>query len=131
VRRTQLIVPALAGLACLAALVPTSSAAGPSSAPSFGVPRIVDPLHVYGEPNLEVNPKTGAIHATGPQGTGTQRSIWNVSVDGGDSYRIVQDLPANTDRAAQLGDLPTKSALGPGGGDTEIKISHDGRAWFK
>ena len=77
-----------------------------------------------------VNPRTGAIHATGPQGTGTQRSIWNVSVDGGDSYRIVQNLPANTDRAGSLGYVPTKSALGPGGGDTEIKISHNGRAWF-
>ena len=29
-------------------------------------PRIVDPIHVYGEPNLEVNPKSGALHATGP-----------------------------------------------------------------
>jgi hypothetical protein len=85
---------------------------------------------VYGEPNLEVNPLTGAVHATGPQGTGTQRSIWNVSVDGGDSYRIVQNLPGNNDRAYLTGALPTKSAMGPGGGDTEIKISRDGRAWF-
>jgi len=104
--------------------------AATASSPSFGVPRVVDPIHVYGEPNLEVNPLTGAVHATGPQGTGTQRSIWNVSVDGGDSYRIVQDLPANTDRAAVTGMLPTKSALGPGGGDTEIKIARNGRAFF-
>jgi hypothetical protein len=90
----------------------------------------VDPIHVYGEPNLEVNPKTGALHATGPQGTGTQRSIWNVSVDGGDSYRIVQDLPSNVDRAQVTGLMPTKSALGPGGGDTEIKIARNGRAFF-
>ncbi|MFN2539068.1 MAG: hypothetical protein ABR549_13105 [Mycobacteriales bacterium] len=129
-RRTQLFaVPALA-LACTAALAPSSFASGPSTTPSFGVPRIVDPIHVYGEPNLEVNPKTGAIHATGPQGTGTQRSIWNVSVDGGDSYRIVQNLPANTDRAGSLGYVPTKSALGPGGGDTEIKIARNGQAFF-
>jgi hypothetical protein len=114
-----------------AALAPSAQgAAAPSSAVTFDVPRIVDPIHVYGEPNLEVNPKTGAVHATGPQGTGTQRSIWNVSVDGGDSYRIVQNLPENSDRAAATGALPTKSALGPGGGDTEIKISRDGRAWF-
>jgi hypothetical protein len=129
VRRTQLLLPALA-LAGTALLAPASFAAGPTATPSFGVPRVVDPIHVYGEPNLEVNPRTGAIHATGPQGTGTQRSIWNVSVDGGDSYRIVQNLPGNTDRAGSLGYVPTKSALGPGGGDTEIKISHDGRAWF-
>jgi hypothetical protein len=129
VRRTQLVLLAVAA-AATALLAPASFAAGPSSSPSFGVPRVVDPIHVYGEPNLEVNPKTGAIHATGPQGTGTQRSIWNVSVDGGDSYRIIQNLPANTDKAGSLGYVPTKSALGPGGGDTEIKISHDGRAWF-
>ena len=115
-----------------AALAPTAQGASQptGSAVSFGVPRIVDPIHVYGEPNLAVNPKTGAVHATGPQGTGTQRSIWNVSVDGGDSYRIVQNLPGNTDKAGLTGILPTKSALGPGGGDTEIKISRDGRSWF-
>ena len=126
-RRTALLCLPLALGA--AALAPGSRAATPTGV-SFGVPRVVDPIHVYGEPNLEVNPKTGAVHATGPQGTGTQRSIWNVSVDGGDSYRIVQNLPENSDKLALTGALPTKSALGAGGGDTEIKISHDGRAWF-
>jgi hypothetical protein len=131
VRRTALIaVPVLALAVGAAALAPPTVAATPTTTPAFGVPRVVDPIHVYGEPNLEVNPKSGALHATGPQGTGTQRSIWNVSVDGGDSYRIVQNLPGNSDRAAVTGALPTKSALGPGGGDTEIKISRDGRAWF-
>ncbi|MDP9101522.1 MAG: hypothetical protein M3N21_05185 [Actinomycetota bacterium] len=124
------VLPVLALAGGTALLAPAASGATAPKGPSFGVPRIVDPLHVYGEPNLEVNPKTGAVHATGPQGTGTQRSIWNVSVDGGDSYRIVQNLPANSDKAAVTGALPTKSALGPGGGDTEIKISHNGRAWF-
>ncbi len=127
-RTTALAVPALLLAAGAAALAPSSSAGAPPV--TFGVPRVVDPIHVYGEPNLEVNPRTGAVHATGPQGTGTQRSIWNVSVDGGDSYRIVQNLPENTDRAVLSGLVPTKSALGPGGGDTEIKISRDGRAWF-
>jgi hypothetical protein len=130
VRRTQLLALPVAGL-CLGAAALAPAAQGASAAAvTFDVPRIVDPIHVYGEPNLEVNVKTGAVHATGPQGTGTQRSIWNVSVDGGDSYRIVQNLPENSDKAAVTGALPTKSALGPGGGDTEIKISHDGRAWF-
>lgn len=128
-RRTTVVLPLLA-IAASAAALATPTAAKPSSAPTFGVPRIVDPIHVYGEPNLEVNPRTGAVHATGPQGTGTQRSIWNVSVDGGDSYRIVQDLPPNTDRAVVTGMLPTKSALGAGGGDTEIKIARNGRAFF-
>ncbi|MBK5308282.1 MAG: hypothetical protein JJD92_16485 [Frankiaceae bacterium] len=130
-RRTPLVALPVVALALgAAALAPSAQGATASSAVTFDVPRIVDPIHVYGEPNLEVNPKTGAVHATGPQGTGTQRSIWNVSVDGGDSYRIVQNLPENSDRAAVTGALPSKSALGPGGGDTEIKISRDGRAWF-
>jgi hypothetical protein len=128
-RTTALALPVLL-LAAGAASLAQPSGAAPTTAVSFGVPRVVDPIHVYGEPNLEVNPRTGAVHATGPQGTGTQRSIWNVSVDGGDSYRIVQNLPANNDRAVVTGALPTKSAMGPGGGDTEIKISRDGRAWF-
>jgi hypothetical protein len=130
VRRTTALAAPVLVLAAAAAALANPSGATTSSAPSFGVPRVVDPIHVYGEPNLEVNPRSGAVHATGPQGTGTQRSIWNVSVDGGDSYRIVQDLPANTDRAAVTGLLPTKSALGPGGGDTEIKIARNGRAFF-
>ena len=129
-RRPALIaLPFLALGLGAAGLAPASQAAAPSL--TFGVPRVVDPIHVYGEPNLEVNPKTAAVHATGPQGTGTQRSIWNVSVDGGDSYRIVQNLPANTDQLEQSSALvPTKSALGAGGGDTEIKIAHNGRAFF-
>ena len=128
-RTTALALPVLVLAAGAAALAQPSGATS-TSLPSFGVPRVVDPIHVYGEPNLEVNPRSGAVHATGPQGTGTQRSIWNVSVDGGDSYRIVQNLPGNSDRAALTGFLPTKSALGPGGGDTEIKIAHNGRAFF-
>lgn len=96
--------------------------------PGFGVPRIVDPVHVYGEPDIAVNPKTGAVHASGPQGTGTQRSIYNISVDGGDSYRIVQNL--GLVGTYPSGTIPTKSLVAPGGGDTEVQIAHDGRAFF-
>ncbi|MCA1712610.1 MAG: hypothetical protein LC789_13645 [Actinobacteria bacterium] len=129
-RRAPLIALPLLGLALAGAALAPAASGATAAGVTFDVPRIVDPIHVYGEPNLEVNPKTGAVHATGPQGTGTQRSIWNVSVDGGDSYRIVQNLPENSDRAAVTGALPTKSALGPGGGDTEIKIARNGRAFF-
>src|SRR4051812_17439767 len=55
-------------------------------ATTFGVPRIVDPIHTYGEPDIKVAPN-GDVHVSGPQGTGVQRSIWNVSKDGGDSWR--------------------------------------------
>jgi len=101
VRRTALVsLPVLALAVTGAALAPPSAGAtSGSSSLSFGVPRVVDPIHVYGEPDIAVNPKTGVVHASGPQGTGTQRSIYNISVDGGDSYRILQNLPMNTDRA--------------------------------
>lgn len=128
-RRSALL--ALAATAATAAgagaVLAPASAGGGTPPITFGVPRIVDPIHVYGEPNLEQNPKTGAIHASGPQGTGTQRSVWNVSVDNGDSYRIVQNVPQGQ---YPSGVIPTKSLVAPGGGDTEIKIARNGRTFF-
>jgi hypothetical protein len=119
-------------LVSLAVLSPPAAAGRTTASvgadtPTFGVPRVVDPIHVYGEPDIAMNPRTGAIHASGPQGTGTQRSIWNVSVDNGDSYRVLANLPS-TDypTAAQ----PTKSAIAPGGGDTEIVFDRAGKAYF-
>ncbi|HEV7886996.1 MAG TPA: hypothetical protein VGO92_05520, partial [Acidimicrobiales bacterium] len=105
-------------------------APGPSpvkaaSGPTFGVPRVVDPLHTYGEPDIKVAPN-GDVHVSGPQGTGVQRSIWNVSVDGGDSWRVVQAVPG----ADQSPVIPNKTDLGPGGGDTEIAIARDGKVYF-
>jgi hypothetical protein len=129
--RTLPVALALA-LVSLAVLSPPAAAgrataAGDPATPTFGVPRIVDPIHVYGEPDIGVNPKTGAVHASGPQGTGTQRSIWNVSVDGGDSYRVLADLPNNDYPTAAE---PTKSAIAPGGGDTEIVFDRNGKTYF-
>jgi hypothetical protein len=127
-RRRSAVLFAASVCAALAAAAALPAAAGSSgAAPGFGVPRIVDPIHVYGEPDIAQNPKTGAIHASGPQGTGTQRSIWNVSVDDGDSYRIVQNVPLD---AYPSGIIPTKSLIAPGGGDTEVEIAHNGRAFF-
>src|SRR3954454_20300432 len=94
-----------------------------STASAFGVPRVVDPIHTYGEPDIKVAPN-GDVHVSGPQGTGVQRSIWNVSHDNGDSYRVVQGLPLNQAIA------PNKSSLGPGGGDTEIAISRDNTVFY-
>jgi hypothetical protein len=133
-RRRRGALPATVALALVSlAVVSPPAAAGRTAAapasdtPTFGVPRVVDPIHVYGEPDIAVNPKTGAIHASGPQGTGTQRSIWNISVDNGDSYRIIQNLPVSTVPTAGV---PTKSAIAPGGGDTEIVFDRNGKAYF-
>src|SRR5690349_20139669 len=100
-RRLVLCLTASAALAAAgAALTPASGArATPHDAltPTFGVPRVVDPIHSYGEPDIKVGPN-GDIYVSGPQGTGVQRSIWNVSRDNGESWRLVQDTstPANT-----------------------------------
>ncbi|MFN2609487.1 MAG: hypothetical protein ABR507_01215, partial [Actinomycetota bacterium] len=82
-----------------------------------------DPIHVYGEPDVRIAPN-GVVHVSGPQGTGVQRSIWNVSVDNADSFRVVQGIPVNQ------ATVPNKSELGPGGGDTEISISRDNKVFF-
>ena len=57
---------------------------------AFSTPSIVDPVHTYGEPDILLDPTGhGRVYASGPTGTGTQRSVWNASVDGGRTYRIV------------------------------------------
>jgi hypothetical protein len=97
------------------------------SAIQFGVPRIVDPVHTYGEPDIKVAPN-GTVYVSGPQGTGVQRSIWNASYDNGDSYRLVQDN--KTGSAPPSATTPTKSTMGPGGGDTEIAIDHNNNVYY-
>ncbi|MDQ1438657.1 MAG: hypothetical protein QOK43_2286 [Acidimicrobiaceae bacterium] len=121
--RKLLFVASLLALGLMAGVAP-----GPSTAAStvtFGVPRVVDPIHTYGEPNIKVAPN-GDVHVSGPQGTGVQRSIWNVSVDGGDSWRLVQAIPFADSSPL----VPNKVDLGPGGGDTEIAITRSGRVFF-
>ncbi|MDQ1397362.1 MAG: hypothetical protein QOG64_2621 [Acidimicrobiaceae bacterium] len=117
------------GLFSLTALVPavTPSAGADSPAITFGVPRIVDPIHAYGEPDIKVAPN-GDVHVSGPQGTGVQRSIWNASVDGGDSWRVVNGIPATPLTQAQI--LLNKTTPGPGGGDTELAIAHNGKVFY-
>lgn len=119
--RKLLFVASLLALGLAAGVSPGRAA----PAVTFGVPRIVDPIHTYGEPNIKVAPD-GKVHVSGPQGTGVQRSIWNVSVDGGDSWRLVQGIPF----ADQSPALPNKVDLGPGGGDTAISIADNGTVFF-
>jgi len=129
-RATVVIAATSLGISGLtAALVPADGASvAHQAAPAirFGVPRIVDPIHTYGEPDIKVAPN-GTIYVSGPQGTGVQRSIWNASYDGGDSYRLVQD---NKFGAPPSAVTPTKSTLGPGGGDTEIAIDRHSHVYY-
>ncbi|MHB8340803.1 MAG: hypothetical protein ACYDB7_06455 [Mycobacteriales bacterium] len=120
-----------AGLA-VAGAVPGGAAPAPGTPPvTFGVPRIVDPIHSYGEPDIKVAPD-GEIYVSGPAGTGVQRSIWNASVDGGNSFRLVKAAPSGVPESVldPSGLVPTKSTLGPGGGDTDIAIARNGTTYF-
>lgn len=125
---------ALAATGLAIGLTPASGAPGSQArsvdnvhAIKFGVPRIVDPVHTYGEPDIRVAPN-GTVYVSGPQGTGVQRSIWNASYDNGNSYRLVQDN--KTGSAPPSAVTPTKSTMGPGGGDTEIAIDRHNNVYY-
>src|SRR6476660_9404815 len=77
----------------------TTAATGTTPAITWGVPRIVDPIHAYGEPDIKVAPN-GDVLVSGPQGTGVQRSIWNDSKGNGDSWRVVNAVPGASSQPA-------------------------------
>src|SRR5467141_1486082 len=90
--RSRLAVSAVAALAIGSIALAPAPRSGATAAGSIGfeVPSVVDPIHTYGEPDILVDPTGhGRVYASGPTGTGTQRSVWNASVDGGHTYRLV------------------------------------------
>lgn len=88
---------------------------------TFSTPTVVDPIHTFGEPDLGID-GLGRVFVSGPTGTGTQRSMWEDSIDGGKSFRMVSAGP------------PPSPLIGteqpPGGGDTEIKFDHTSKQYF-
>ena len=105
------------GMAFLALGVAASSqqairASGAVSAITFSPPSVVDPVHTYGEPDIALDLKD-RVYVSGPTGTGTQRSLWYGSSDGGRTYRSVSQQAVAP--SALLG-----TNAPPGGGDTEI-----------
>ena len=95
--------------------VPPPPPPPPANPITFGVPAVMDPIHTFGEPSIGVDRK-GNVFASGPTGTGTQRSEWAGSVDGGNTYRVVNQLvPPN---AVQSVNAP------PGGGDTDLAFDN-------
>nr|MDQ3878869.1 glycoside hydrolase [Actinomycetota bacterium] len=66
----------------------------------------VDPQNDLGEPSLRVD-KKGNIYSCGPQGTTSQADRAQMSIDHGDTYRL-------------LGEPPTGRVAPGGGGDCEI-----------
>jgi hypothetical protein len=61
---------------------PFSAGARSSTKIAFSTPTVVDPIHTMGEPDIGIDPQ-GRVFVSGPTGTGTQRSLWFGSVDGG------------------------------------------------
>ena len=91
----------------------------------FASPTIVDPIHAYGEPNVRISTLSNKIqYASGPWGTGTQRSIWNRSTDGGQTFLAMHEAPitSSAQSATQI--------TGPGGGDTEFSIDQSGKLYY-
>src|SRR4030081_906899 len=114
------------------ASVPVASA-GANGSPTPGIgfpvpgagsqaPSGVAPIHTNGEPDIAIDPQ-GRVFVSGPTGTGTQRSTWFGSVDGGHTYRVMaQKRPPD--------DIIGIPAPGPGGGDTDIAFDRSGKQYF-
>src|SRR5919202_5502953 len=91
----------------------------------FASPTIVDPIHSYGEPDLQISPKSSKFqYASGPWGTGTQRSVWNRSTDGGQTFLTMHEAPITS-----AGQSATQ-ITGPGGGDTELSNDSTGKIYY-
>ena len=107
------------------ALRPAHAAKKKGGKIGFGSPTIVDPIHAYGEPEIKISSLSSKIqHASGPWGTGTQRSIWNRSTDGGQTFLSVHEAPitSSAQSATQI--------TGPGGGDTEFSVDRSGKIYY-
>ena len=97
----------------------TASVAAPIT---FQVPTVVDPIHTNGEPDIRIDPQ-GRVFVSGPTGTGTQRSTWFGSVDGGQTFRVMaQKIPPSS--------VVGNPAPAPGGGDTDINFDRSGKQYF-
>jgi hypothetical protein len=122
--RPRLAASAIAALAfgSLAVSASPQSVATASQPIGFEVPSVVDPIHTNGEPDIAVD-RFGRVFVSGPTGTGTQRSTWFGSVDGGHTYRVMAQKTPPTSVTGIPGPQP-------GGGDTDINFDHTGKQYF-
>ena len=111
--------------------------AAPTAPITFGTPTILDPTHTAGEPTIQVSPANdGTVYGSAPTGTGTQRSIWEASADGGQTFRLVNVCTPGTNQVGVPSALcaPPNAAVGqtspPGGGDTDMRLDHTGENYF-
>ena len=109
------------GFVCLALVLGLAGRAAAEPI-TFETPAVVDPIHTFGEPDVGVDP-LGRVFSSGPTGTGTQRSVWFGSVDGGHTFRVI----------AQQNPMPsamTSFESPPGGGDTDLAFARNGTQFF-
>jgi len=114
----------LSGASPLTAPVASVGATASAAIPAIGfqVPTVVDPIHTNGEPDIGIDVQ-GRVFVSGPTGTGTQRSTWFGSVDGGQTFRV---MAQKTPPDPVIGVL----APAPGGGDTDINFDRSGKQYF-
>jgi hypothetical protein len=117
--------PLIVAAACAGAALLSGALSGAAAAKGgqigFETPAVADPIHTWGEPTIGVDPR-GGVFVSGPTGTGTQRSAWEGSVDGGHSFRVITPGPVPT--AIQSIEDP------PGGGDTDLNFDRAGKQYF-
>src|SRR5438270_5026552 len=116
------VVGAVAGASVVLAPIPLGLITASAAGIAFETPSIVDPIHTNGEPDIAVDPQ-GRVFNSGPTGTGTQRSTWFGSVDGGHTFRV---MAQKTVPSPIIG-IP---APGPGGGDTDTAFDRSGKQYF-
>ena len=121
-RMAVFAVGSLFGAAIAVSPVPLGLMTAAASGITFETPSIVDPIHTNGEPDLAIDPQ-GRVFNSGPTGTGTQRSTWFGSVDGGHTFRVMAQKAV----PSAIMSIP---APGPGGGDTDIAFDRTGKQYF-
>ena len=114
--------PAVTAAALAVPLLISGSVPASEAAPTFGSAVIVDPIHTFGEPKVDIAPD-GTMYVHGPWGTGTQRSFWEVSTDGR-VFKPLHDTPASSS------DDSVSTIAGPGGGDTDVAIDRTGKVSY-
>ncbi|TMM07939.1 MAG: hypothetical protein E6G02_00220 [Actinobacteria bacterium] len=102
-------------------LLTVPSAAAATAGIGFETPSIADPIHTFGEPDIGIDSQ-GRVFVSGPTGTGTQRSVWFGSVDGGHSFRTISPGPPPSALAG--------TEAPPGGGDTAINFDRSGKQYY-
>ena len=124
----------LGALAVAAASPGALQAGAQTSAITFSTPTVMSPTESVGEPTIVHSPaKDNTVYASGPWGTGTQRSIWYASADGGETFRLVNQCAPQSGEVATECQAPTAvtgSANPPGGGDTDQKLDSSGKDYF-